>query len=181
MAVINLNSLRRIRCVIDTFNDWVGKIFRWVLLLICGLISFEVISRYFFNNPTIWTQDISRQLLALVGCMGGGYALLYNSHVQVDVFWEKWSVRTRAIVDIFTTILFFAFVGLLVYNCVQMAIFSWSFHERTTTVFAPIIYPIKTAIAVGVSFCFLQGISKLIHDVIVLITGESENLRNMGY
>lgn len=176
-----MNTLRKIRHFIDTANDWVGRIFKWTLLVICGVLSFEVVSRYFFNSPTIWAQYIARQLLALVGCMGGGYAMLYNCHVQVDVFWERWSVRTRAIVDIFTSILFFIFVGLLVYNMVDMAKISWAFRERSTSVLAPILYPIKTLIAFGVFMCFIQGISKLIHDIIVLITGESENVRTMGY
>ncbi|MFA5638161.1 MAG: TRAP transporter small permease subunit [Anaerovoracaceae bacterium] len=176
-----MDKLRKIRNVIDTVNDWVGKIVRWLLVAICFILSFEVISRYFFDSPTIWAQDVSKQLLAVVGCMGGGYALLYNSHVKVDVFWERWSVRTRAIVDIFTSILFFVYLGLMLYNCFDMAAISWSFHERTTSVFAPVLYPLKTIIVIGVFFCFIQGISKLIHDILVILTGESENLRNMGY
>lgn len=176
-----MNALRAARNLFDKINDVTGAIFKWTLIVIGGCLSFEVIVRYIFNNPTIWANDIAVQMLATLGCMGGGYAMLYNSHVRVDVFWDRWSIKVKAIVDIMTSLLFFIFICFLLYNSTKLAINSWAFNERATTVFALPLYPIKTMIIFGEIALLLQGFSKLIHDVIVLITGESENVRSMGY
>src|SRR3546814_13868261 len=47
--------------------------------------------------------------------LSGGYCLREDSHVRVDVIYERFSERTKAIIDLVTSIFFFIFtVTLLV-------------------------------------------------------------------
>ena len=172
-----MDALRKIRKVIDTVNYWVGTIAKYLLILIMAALSFEVIARYIFNSPTIWAQDMSRQFLCAMGALGGAFALLYNQHVRVDVFWGSWSDKTRGIVDICTSFLFFIFMAFMVYQSIIMAQDSWMFQERAATVFAPPLYYVKTLIPIGAILLLLQGIAKLIHDIIAVVTGKSEDMR----
>lgn len=172
-----MNALRKIRKVIDTVNFWVGTVAKFLLIAILFCLSFEVIARYVFNSPTIWAMDMSLQFLCALGALGGAYALLFNQHVRVDVFWGSWSVKTRAIVDLFTSVLFFIFMCFMVYQTVIMAQDSWMFQERMASVFAPPLYYVKTLIPIGSILLLLQGVSKLFHDIIAVATGESEDMR----
>lgn len=174
-----LDVLRKIRKVIDTVDDFVGSIAKYVLLAILFCMTFEVIARYGFNSPTIWALDLSKQFLCALGALSGGYVMLYNQHVRVDVFYGSWSDRTKGIVDIITCGLYLIFMVLLVYQTFIAAIDSWAFHERAATVFAPPLYYIKTIIPIGACLILLQAIAKLFHDIIAVVTGESEDLRTL--
>ena len=174
-----LNVLRKIRKAIDSINDFVGSIAKYILLAILFCMAFEVIARYGFNHPTIWALDLSKQFLCALGALSGGYVLLYNQHVRVDVFYGSWSDRTKGIVDIITCGLYMIFLVLLVYQTTIAAIDSWQFHERAATVFAPPLYYVKTIIPIGALLLLLQAISKLFHDIIAVVTGKSEDLRTL--
>jgi len=174
-----LKVLGKIRHGIDTLNEYIGKFAKYILIAILFCLMFEVIARYVFNNPTIWAQDICKQALVALGSLGGGYALLYNQHVRVDVFYGSWSDKTRAIVDICTCALYMLFLVLLVYQTTISCIDSWNFGERMPTVFAPPLYYIKTVIPVGAFLLLLQAISKLIHDIQTVVTGKSEGLKHL--
>lgn len=174
-----LKVLGKIRNGIDALNEMVGKVSKYILLIILLSLMYEVIARYVFNSPTIWAQDVCKQALCALGAFGGSYALLYNQHVRVDVFYGSWSERTRAIVDICTCVLYMLFLVLLVYQTIISCMDSWFFHERMASVFAPPLYYIKTLIPVGAVLLLLQAISKLIHDIQTVITGKSEGLRTI--
>lgn len=174
-----LKAFGKIRNIIDTINDVVGKISKYILLIILFTLMFEVIARYVFNSPTIWVQDVSRQALCAMGALGGGYAMLYNQHVRVDVFYGSWSDRTRAIVDICTCVLYFIFMAFLVYQTIVSCMDSWAFNERMPSVFAMPLYYVKTIIPIGAILIMLQAVSKLLHDICTVITGKSEGLRSL--
>ncbi len=93
--------------IIDTINEWVGKVFRWAIVLLALTMCYEVVLRYVFNNPTIWSFEISTALYATTFMMGAAYALLYKAHVSIDLFYEMLGVRGRAILDIISSVIFF--------------------------------------------------------------------------
>lgn len=72
---------------------WVAAVNRWFLaaaallvLLMVAIILFDVISRSFFNAPTVWAFDIVRFALLYTTFLGLAPALEKGSHVVVDMF-----------------------------------------------------------------------------------------------
>ena len=56
---------------IDAISNWIGKIFSYLVLPLTALIVFEVITRRFFDAPTIWTFELSNFLFGVpfhAGC-----------------------------------------------------------------------------------------------------------------
>lgn len=174
-----MKILREVRKIIDTINEAVGKIGKYVLLVILATLVFEVVSRYIFNSPTIWVADVSTQALAALGALGGGYALLYNQHVRVDVFYGAWSDRVKGIADIITSILFFTFTIVLFLKSLEMCMDAWRFQERSATTFAMPLWYIKTLMPLGTLLLLIQGIAKLLHDIIAVVSGKSESLKTI--
>jgi TRAP-type mannitol/chloroaromatic compound transport system permease small subunit len=189
MGQLPIKSRRRCRMktldgivnFIDKINELVGRAAKYLLFFMAAALLFEVIARYVFDSPTIWAYDVCKQLLCIIGALGGGYALLYNAHVKVDVLYERWSVKSRALMDIITSLLFFTFIIVLIWKSTGMAVDSWIMKETATTLLSPPIYPIKTVIAVGAVLIFLQGIAKLLRDIKAFITGEENPGRRMDY
>ena len=101
---------------VDKLNTWVGKIFAFLILLLVFAIMYEVVSRYFFNAPTRWSNEISQYLLTGVVMLGAGFCLVHDGHVRVDIFHRNFSPRTRAVVDIITFLMIAVFVIAMVWK-----------------------------------------------------------------
>ena len=150
---------------VDKTNEWVGRGVSLVFIPLVLLVMTEVVLRYFFNSPTIWSWDVNIQLSAALIALGGGYALLYKGHVLVDIFVSRFSPRVRAIIDMVTALIFFIGIGVLLWLAVGEAKISVATGERFTSLLEPVLGPIRIAIAVGIFLILLQGIAKFIRDL----------------
>lgn len=153
---------------IDFINEWVGKVFSNVILIIMLLAIYEVIRRYFFSNPTTWVWEINSHLMCLMGAMAGGYTYLKGSHVSVDILTSRLQPRTRAILSLATAPFFFIFVGCLIWFGAKEAIRSYAVDLRVISQFASPLWPVKSVIPLGGILIFLQGLSGLIRNIRIL-------------
>jgi TRAP-type mannitol/chloroaromatic compound transport system permease small subunit len=158
---------------IDRLNDWMAKLFSPVILLIMALAVYEVFRRYVLSSPTTWVWEVNSQLMCLMGALSGGYALLKKAHVSVDVVSSRFSPRTKALVDVLTSPLFFLFAGALVWYGAKDALRAYEVKQRMISQFASLMWPIKAVIVLGAVLIFLQGIAKLVRDIRKL-TGKDE-------
>lgn len=168
-----MNTLRLIVKYIDTATEWIGRIVSWLLLVLMALAVFEVFTRRVLGKPTIWTFEASGYALAAVVMLSLGYTLLHKGHVNVDLLYERFSPRNRALIDIIT---FFPFLGLFcavfLVEGTQFAATSWSMLERTPSAFNPPVYPVKTLIPVGTLLLALVAVSQLIKNIVFFVKGE---------
>lgn len=159
---------------IDRMNELIGKAISYLILVLVGVIVYEIVARYFFNSPTIWAHEISQMVYGAYVILLGGYLQQRNGHVNVDILYLRFKPRTRAIIDLFTWLLFFAFCGVILVKGGEMAWDSFLYRETDSTVFAPPIYPLKMLIPLGGLLLLLQGLVKYIGDIKVAITGKED-------
>lgn len=65
------------------------------ILAIFGMITFEVISRYFFNSPTSWVVEISTYLMIGIAYIGAGYAHAQGANIRVDLLLDRLGPASR--------------------------------------------------------------------------------------
>lgn len=164
---------------IDAMNDWVGKILWFGIVIITLLVLSEVIRRYFFNAPTVWGNELTQLVFAVYVVLSGGYVLRWGGHVNVDILYNRFSERTRAIVDIFTFFIFFLFCGMMVVYGGSLAWESISIWERSNSAWGPPLYPVKMMIPLGALLLLLQGTAKLIRDILT-VAGVSTGVTEEG-
>ena len=150
---------------IDTINEWIGRIFCSTLIFIMVFAVYEVIRRYFFSNPTTWVWEINSQLLCFMGALAGGYALLHNAHVSVDIVASRLKPKSKAVLNIITSPLFFLFSGCLIWYGGKEAIRAYVVDQHVISTFASPLWPIKFIIVLGGVLIFLQGVAKLVRDI----------------
>lgn len=155
----------KIAQVIDKINARVGEVVSWIVLVSVLTIVFEVVMRYFFNSPTRWCTELNMYLLCGYILLGGGYTLSVGGHVKVDVFYANRSAKTRAIIDVVTSVLFFAFVSVLVWQSVEMTMGSIEMRRRSSESMQWPLWPAQTAMTIGAFLMLLQGIAKLLQDI----------------
>lgn len=153
-------------------NDWVGRIISYFVLLIFALLLVEVIRRYIFNSPTVWANEFTQMLFGAYVVLCGGHILASGGHVNVDIIFSRLSRKTQAKVDIITSFLFFMFCVMMVYYGGSLAWESLSTFEHSQSAWNPPIYPAKLAIPVGAALLLIQGIAKLMRDILIVVTGE---------
>jgi len=161
--------------IIDTINEWIGRIFCWIALLMTVLIVYEVILRRFLNSPTIWNFEVLIQLYGFYFMILASYGLLHNSHVAIDFLYQRFSQRTQAILDIISyTIFFFPFCGILLWKGIVFAHTSWSMLEKSRSVLAAPLYPIKTVVPMTAFLLILQGLSIYIKRIKLVFRGDRD-------
>jgi len=157
--------------VIDSISDWTGKISSFLIIVITGVILFEIIARFIFAKPTIWAFEISLALYGIYVALLGAYVLVTGAHVNVDIFYAHFSPRTRAGVNLFSWLIFFLWCGALVWTGWIRGWESLMIGERESTAFACPIHPVKLSLAVGGSLLFLQGVAGYVRNIYTFITG----------
>jgi TRAP-type mannitol/chloroaromatic compound transport system permease small subunit len=151
---------------IDAFNRKEGEIASLLIIPLTVVVIYEVIMRYIFDAPTIWGFELTTFLYGVHYMLGLSYTQVYGGHVKVDVVISRFSSRTQAGINIFTSLVFFM--------PVMTALTIWSFKygitstmglEHDSTSWAPPIYPLKLIMAISFFFLLLQGIGDLIKNI----------------
>jgi len=157
--------------IIDTVCEWSGKTGRWAVVALILALSHEVIARHIFDAPTIWAADMSSMLGGTIAALGWSYTHRFNGHVRVDVIYTRLSPRNKAIIDVLgTLILFFPLLFLLTRQAMIKMMFSWSMGERLSmSYWYPPAAPIRGVVLIGLSLFALEGLSKFIRDVYLLV------------
>jgi TRAP-type mannitol/chloroaromatic compound transport system permease small subunit len=159
---------------IDSLNEWSGKTFAFLSLLLTGVVVYDVFLRYFLSSPTIWGLEFSCILLAMITFLGGGYSFLHGGQVKVDFLYQRWFPRTRAMVDFFTYFFIFAFCFILVWQGGLVAWESIREGRESTSAWAPPLWPSQIMVPIGGFLVGLQALAKWVRNLAILRTGKDE-------
>jgi TRAP-type mannitol/chloroaromatic compound transport system permease small subunit len=98
---------------VDHAIERIGRAASWLTLAIVVLMAANVLLRYAFSIGSVWSQELEWHLLAPLVLVGMTYALQQGEHVRVDIFYARYSDRTKAAIDLLAGVLALA-IALLV-------------------------------------------------------------------
>nr|MDJ0814608.1 TRAP transporter small permease subunit [Desulfobacterales bacterium] len=150
---------------VGRLNGFCGEFVAYWSAIAVFVYYYEVVSRYVFNSPTNWAHESMFLMFGMQYLIAGGFVLREGGHVRVDVLYTNLSLRTKAILDLITSVFFFIFtVALLVTGWI---FFSDSFGQREVsfTEWHIQYYPVKFALPLGAALLILQGIAQLLNDI----------------
>ncbi|HXM82017.1 MAG TPA: TRAP transporter small permease subunit [Burkholderiales bacterium] len=164
--------IRTVR-VIDKFTDTTGVWVAWLNVPLVLAVAYEVFARYVFNAPTIWSFDVTYMLYGTIFMLGAAYALHKGAHIRTDFFYEKWSDRTRGVVDSISYIVFFfPSIVMLLAASGSEAWYAFTINETSEqTPWRPILWPFKAVVPLTCLALLLQGVSELIKSFYAARTG----------
>ncbi len=150
---------------IDWLSESVGKMAGLLIVALALIVSYDVVKRYFFGQPTVWAQEMSAMLFGTFIILGGAYTAKENKHVNMDIFYSRFSPRGRAVLDIITFfILTIPFLGILLWKGGEGAWRSLANLEHDSTQWGPPLYPFRIMLPLGAFLFLLQAIAKFIRD-----------------
>ena len=106
--------LLRLETFFDRFSDVMGWIAGFLNLAMLLNVFYDAIMRYFFSTGSIAMQEMEWHLFAMVFLFGIAYALKEDGHVRVDVLYDRFSPRWKAIVNIGGSLLFLLPLSVLI-------------------------------------------------------------------
>jgi TRAP-type mannitol/chloroaromatic compound transport system permease small subunit len=160
---------------IDRFAELCGVAIAWLMVPLVAAVVYEVVARYAFAAPTIWSFDVTYMLYGAMFMLGAAYALRIGAHIRTDFFWERWSPRTRGVIDTVAYVVFF-FPGIALFLWVgwDEAWYAWEIGELSEqTPWRPALWPLKATIPLAAALLLLQGVSELVKSLYAAATGQS--------
>ncbi len=151
----------------NKFMDYMGNVLVAILLLMILNVFYDVLMRYLFHDSSIAMQEMEWHLFALIILFGTSYSLKENAHVRVDFLYDKFSEKTKAIINIVGTLVFLLpFTALIIYGSYAFVMDSYSVGETSGDPGGlKYLWLIKAAIPVSFIILFLEGINYIIKNI----------------
>jgi TRAP-type mannitol/chloroaromatic compound transport system permease small subunit len=168
--VLPILPMSRLEKFLNSVQTFAGHTTAVLTLLMVCLVAYNVIMRYAFNTGSIALQEMEWYLFSAAFLLGAGYVLREEGHVRIDIFYAKFSRRTKAWVDIVGTILFLLpFSALVVYYSWSFTEYSFNIGERSNDPGGlPLTFIVKAMIPLSFILLLLAGISLILRNVTIL-------------
>lgn len=117
LAAAGLAGLKKtsahLSAAFETVTRKTGRTVMWLLLAMAAIQFGVVILRYVFGVNYIFMQESITYMHGAVFLLAGGYALLTDDHVRVDIFYREAPPKRKALIDLLGTYLLLVPVCLL--------------------------------------------------------------------
>ncbi len=153
--------------IVDTVNYRVGRMSMYLLFVLTGVLLYAIIAKAFWRPP-LWTQEFAQFTLVAYFVLGGAYSLQLGANVRMDLLYGRWSLRRRAAVDAVTVFAMIGFLAVILWGGIESTIYALEIGEKSRSVWAPYLAPVKIVICIGVFLMILQSIAFLIRDIAML-------------
>lgn len=138
----------------------IGRGTAWLNLVMVLLICADVAMRYIFNQSANWILELEWHLFGLIFLLGSAYALQMDKHVRVDLFYNNFSERKKAVIDIMGSLFFlipWCVVGVI--TCYKYASNAFYIREGSPNPDGlPAIYIIKFVMVIAFALLLFQGV-----------------------
>lgn len=167
--------------MLSRLGQWADLVVRVVayagLIIYPGLIFctlYEVVARYVFNQPTIWSFDITFMLHGALFMMTGGYALQKGTHVRIDVLSTRLPNRLQHAVNALAYVfLFLPAVWIAADATIRRDYVAFTTREvELVSAWGPYVWPFFTALAVGLVILWVQAFVEAIRHFGGIFSGK---------
>ena len=158
--------IERIIIKINEYAFWI-----WPILML--VIVINVLMRYFIGEGRVEFEELQWHLYATGWIVGLSYCVVKNEHVRVDVFYERFSLKTRCWIELLGMVfLLLPFLLVVIIYAVPFVLYSWELSEVSTAPGGlPYRWFIKSMLLFGFVLLGLSVIAKLSQVINYLIRG----------
>ncbi|MCD6432451.1 MAG: TRAP transporter small permease subunit [Sulfurimonas sp.] len=119
--------------MIDRIIKYLGYFTAFILAVLVLLVVYDATARYLFSTGSIALQELEWHLFDVVILFGIAYTLRENAHVRVDIFYASYSSKTKALVNVISSLFFILpFSLLIIYIGIDFVLLSFVQNEAST-------------------------------------------------
>jgi len=131
----------------------VGMVLTFVLLFF--LIESSV-ARLVLGISHIWSTEMAMFTMSAYYLLGGALSEQDDYHVRMDLLYSRFSPRTKAIVDCFTSPILFFYMGSMFVSAVGSTLWAIEYKQVNYSPWAPPLAPIKIVMTFGIGLMLMQ-------------------------
>lgn len=172
-------KILRLAAHLEKISVFSGQAISWLTLLMVLTTFAIVVLRYAFETGWIAMQESVIYMYALVFLIGIPYTLKHDGHVRVDIFYCKMKPRNKAWINFLGTLLLLIPVTLFIaWISWDYIAASWSMREASGEAGGlPGVYLLKSSLLLMTMLLFIQGISQLLVNIVILFFPDAEALK----
>ena len=150
---------------IDMISERVGRFVMYWVFFMMFLLILSFVTRNIINFPLMWIIEMAQFTITAYYLLGGGYSMITDDHVRMDLFYGKLSEKGKAKMDAFTSVFLIFYLVILFYGSISSLEYTIQTKQRLFTAWAPYVWPIKSLMLFGILLMLLQAISMLFKNL----------------
>jgi len=143
------------------FKENLDKIISWLLIFLMGSmvlnVTWQVLSRYIFQNPSSFTDELSRYMLIWLGMLGAAYVAGQNQHLAIDIVLRKLEGRAKMKLQILINVLIMVFaIAAMILGGSNLVYITYLLGQKSATLQIPLAYIYSIIPASGILVLYYQ-------------------------
>jgi TRAP-type mannitol/chloroaromatic compound transport system permease small subunit len=157
--------------IVDKSINAFGKFIGWLTFLVVVISFAIVLLRYGFSLGWIGLQESVLYFHGLVFMVGSAYTLKHDGHVRVDIFYQHYSERKKAWVNLFGALFLALPICIFIYIVsVDYVILSWQILEQSKEPGGlPFVYINKSMILLFVFTLSMQVLAEAARNLVFIL------------
>ena len=161
--------LKKIDLVIERLSKFFALLSGIMVVLMAFTASYGVIRRYVFKSPEPYSYELSTMFLLWTFVLALAYLEKLDGHLRVDFFVALLpKIIRKFLLNIFGPLMGLIFCSVLTWEGWNVAMYSLEIGEKSMSVWAVPLFPVKIVIPIGYGLLFVVLLLKVIRGFIGL-------------
>ena len=150
---------------IDYISLKTGRVTMYLVFVMMFILILSFVTRNIINIPLIWIIEMAQFVMTGYYLLGGGYSMLTDDHVRMDLIYSKLKDKTKALLDSLTSVFLIFYLVVLFYGSISSLTYTIETNQRLFTAWAPYVWPIKSIMTFGILLMLLQSFAIFFKDL----------------
>ncbi len=157
---------------IDYISLKTGRATMYLVFVMMFILILSFVTRNIINIPLIWIIEMAQFVMTGYYLLGGGYSMLTDDHVRMDLIYSKLKDKTKALLDSLTSVFLVFYLVVLLIGSISSLTYTIETNQRLFTAWAPYVWPIKSVMTFGILLMLLQSIAIFFKDIAKVLDRE---------
>ena len=157
---------------IDFISLKTGRATMYLVFVMMFILILSFVTRNIVNIPLIWIIEMAQFVMTGYYLLGGGYSMLTDDHVRMDLIYSKLKDKTKALLDSLTSVFLIFYLVVLLIGSISSLTYTLETNQRLFTAWAPYVWPIKSIMTFGILLMLLQSIAIFFKDIAKVLNRE---------
>tara|TARA_B100000941_G_scaffold202898_1_gene147746 strand:+ start:864 stop:1373 length:510 start_codon:yes stop_codon:yes gene_type:complete len=157
---------------IDYISLKTGRATMYLVFVMMFILILSFVTRNIINIPLIWIIEMAQFVMTGYYLLGGGYSMLTDDHVRMDLIYSKLKDKTKALLDSLTSVFLIFYLVVLLIGSISSLTYTLETNQRLFTAWAPYVWPIKSIMTFGILLMLLQSIAIFFKDIAKVLDRE---------
>ncbi len=158
--------------IIDYISLKTGRATMYLVFVMMFILILSFVTRNIINIPLIWIIEMAQFVMTGYYLLGGGYSMLTDDHVRMDLIYSKLKNKTKALLDSLTSVFLVFYLVVLLIGSISSLNYTIETNQRLFTAWAPYVWPIKSIMTFGILLMLLQSIAIFFKDIAKVLDRE---------